>query len=70
MEQEGLRLPPVRLFKQGELDPEIYGIICSNIRVADQRIGDIKAQAAALAVGERQFTALLDRYGAVSEPTG
>jgi N-methylhydantoinase B len=62
-EQEGLRLPPVRLFKQGVLDQEIYQIICSNIRVADQRIGDVKAQAAALMVGEERLNALLDRYG-------
>ena len=45
------------------LDPEIYAIICSNIRVADQRIGDVKAQAAALMVGEERLAALLDRYG-------
>ncbi len=51
VEQEGLRLPPVKLFKKGGLDPEIHAIIASNIRVADQRIGDIKAQAAALMVG-------------------
>lgn len=63
VEQEGLRLPPVRLFKQGVLDPEIYAIICSNIRVADQRIGDVKAQAAALLVGEKRLVRLLDRYG-------
>ena len=63
VEQEGLRLPPVRLFKQGVLDEEIYSIICSNIRVADQRIGDVKAQAAALRVGEDRLHALLDRYG-------
>ncbi|EEX15389.1 N-methylhydantoinase B [Citreicella sp. SE45] len=63
VEQEGLRLPPVRLFKDGELDPEIYAIICSNIRVADQRIGDVKAQAAALYVGEARLTRMLDRYG-------
>ena len=63
VEQEGLRLPPVRLFKQGVLDPEIYSIICSNIRVADQRIGDVKAQAAALIVGEERLGALMDRYG-------
>ena len=64
VEQEGLRLPPVKLVKRGEIDPEIYAIICSNIRIADQRIGDIKAQIAALKVGARQLTALLDRYGA------
>lgn len=63
VEQEGLRLPPVRLIKEGELDPEIYAIICSNIRVADQRIGDVKAQAAALEVGAERLSALLDRYG-------
>jgi N-methylhydantoinase B len=64
VEQEGLRLPPVKLFKRGELDREIHAIIASNIRVAEQRIGDIKAQAAALKVGERRLTELLDRYGA------
>ncbi|MGB3243394.1 MAG: hydantoinase B/oxoprolinase family protein [Sulfitobacter sp.] len=63
VEQEGLRLPPVRLFKEGVMDTEIYAIICSNIRVADQRIGDVKAQAAALMVGEERLNALLDRYG-------
>ena len=63
VEQEGLRLPPVKLYKKGQLDPEIYAIICSNIRVADQRIGDVKAQAAALMVGEDRLNGLLDRYG-------
>ena len=64
VEQEGLRLPPVKLFKQGQLDQEILAIIQSNIRVADQRIGDIKAQAAALAIGEKRLAEMLDRSGA------
>jgi N-methylhydantoinase B len=64
VEQEGLRLPPVKLYKEGVMDEEILSIVLSNIRLADQRIGDIKAQAAALTVGEKQFTQLLDRYGA------
>jgi N-methylhydantoinase B len=63
VEQEGLRLPPVKLYKEGVLDEEILSIIMSNIRIADQRIGDIKAQAAALAIGEKRLTALIDRYG-------
>ena len=63
VEQEGLRLPPVRLFKEGCLDEEIFAIISSNIRVADQRIGDVKAQAAALIVGEDRLNLLMDRYG-------
>ncbi|HET6468020.1 MAG TPA: hydantoinase B/oxoprolinase family protein [Geminicoccaceae bacterium] len=63
VEQEGLRLPPVKLYKAGRLDDEIYQIITANIRLADQRIGDIRAQRAALEVGGRRLTALLDRYG-------
>ena len=63
VEQEGLRLPPVKLYKAGVLDEEILSIVLSNIRIADQRIGDIKAQAAALSVGEKRFTELIDRYG-------
>ena len=62
VEQEGLRLPPVKLFKRGEMDREIFSIILSNIRVAGQRIGDVKAQAAALLVGEKRLMELIDRY--------
>lgn len=63
VEQEGLRLPPVKLFKRGEIDREIYAILMSNMRVADQRIGDVKAQAAALKVGEMRLGALIERHG-------
>ena len=63
VEQEGLRLPPVKLFKRGAMDAEIYSIICANIRVAEQRIGDVKAQAAALEIGAQRLDALFDRYG-------
>ena len=66
VEQEGLRLPPVKLFKHGEMDREILSIIQSNIRVAEQRIGDIKAQAAALLVGERRLHEMVARYGAAT----
>jgi N-methylhydantoinase B len=62
-EQEGLRLPPVKLFRQGVMNDEIWQIICSNIRVSEQRIGDVKAQAAALLVGAERLGAILDRYG-------
>ena len=53
----------MKLFKRGTLDQEILSIILSNIRVADQRIGDIRAQEAALRVGERRLSELLGRYG-------
>jgi len=65
-EQEGLRIPPVKLFKKGVLDTEIWQIICSNIRVSDQRIGDVQAQASALLIGAERLAVLLDRYGDVT----
>jgi N-methylhydantoinase B len=64
VEQEGLRLPPVKLIKEGVMDEEILSILLSNIRMADETIGDIKAQTAALSIGEKRLTALIKRYGA------
>lgn len=63
VQQEGLRLPPVKLFREGAMQEDILSIILANIRVPEERIGDVKAQVAALTVGERRLTALLDRYG-------
>jgi len=63
IQQEGLRLPPVKLYKKGVLDDELMAVINANIRVPEQRIGDIRAQRAALHVGAQRLTALLDRYG-------
>jgi N-methylhydantoinase B len=63
VQQEGLRLPPVRLFREGVMQEDILSIVLANIRVPEERIGDIKAQVAALTVGEKRLTTLLDRYG-------
>ncbi len=64
IQQEGLRLPPVKLVKRGELVQDVVDIILNNIRVPEERIGDIRAQIGALRTGEKRLTALLDRYGA------
>jgi len=63
VEQEGLRFPPVKLFKRGELDGELAAMILSNVRVSEQRIGDIRAQHAALRVGQERLGEVLDRHG-------
>ena len=66
IQQEGLRLPPVKLMEGGELCQDIIDIILTNIRVPEERIGDIRAQIGALRTGEKRLTALLDRYGATT----
>ena len=61
--QEGLRIPPVKIYKRGELIEDILDLVLANIRVPEERIGDLRAQTAALRVGERRLTEVLDRYG-------
>jgi N-methylhydantoinase B len=63
IQQEGLRLPIVKLYSKGELNQDLIDIILTNIRVPGERIGDVKAQVGALKVGARRLTAFLDRYG-------
>src|ERR1700704_543582 len=41
---EGLRLPPVRLYRGGQPDPGIEAIIFANVRTPSERLGDLKAQ--------------------------
>ena len=54
IEQEGLRIPPVKLFRKDELDVGILDIILSNVRVSKERLGDIRAQVGALKLGEQR----------------
>jgi N-methylhydantoinase B len=61
--QEGFRLPPVRLFREGVLDEDLVSVILGNTRVPRERRGDIRAQATALQVGARRLSELLDRHG-------
>ena len=63
IQQEGLRLPPIHLVRRGELVEDVVDVIMSNIRVPEERLGDMRAQLGALSVGEQRLTALLDKYG-------
>lgn len=61
--QEGLRLPPVRLVQGGELVEDVLSIFTANARVPEERRGDLFAQIAALHVGTRRLTDLVQREG-------
>ncbi|MEO8859375.1 MAG: hydantoinase B/oxoprolinase family protein, partial [Burkholderiaceae bacterium] len=62
--QEGLRLPPVRLFSKGVLDEDLMAILCLNVRLPDKVQGDVMATVAACTRGERAMHGLARRYGA------
>lgn len=62
--QEGLRIPPSRLWREGEPDETMLRLIECNVRVPDKVLGDIRSLIAACCVGEREFIKLVERYGA------
>ena len=61
--QEGLRIPPMKLFDQGRPNETLFSIIRANVRLPDLVIGDLDAQHATCALGERDLLRLFDRYG-------
>ena len=61
---EGLRLPPVRLYRNGRPDRDIESIIFANVRTPAERQGDLRAQVAANRRGALRLEALAKKYGA------
>lgn len=61
--QEGVRIPPSKLFKAGRLDEEVQRFLLANTRVPEHTWGDIKALLAALNSAERRLRELVTRYG-------
>ncbi len=60
--QEGLRIPVVRLFREGELQQDILDLLLLNVRVPEERRGDYFAQIAACRLGARRMQELAERY--------
>ena len=61
--QEGLRIPPIRLWEEGVLKDDLLQLILANVRTPDERWGDLRAQKAACATGIDRMCALCVRVG-------
>jgi N-methylhydantoinase B len=61
--QEGLRIPPTKVWKRYEPDEGVIGIIAANTRTPEKVLGDLRAQRSALRVGELRLSELAERYG-------
>ncbi len=61
--QEGVLIPPVKLFRKGVLQQDIVDILQANTRVPRSNWGDLNGQLNALDLGERRFQSLIDEYG-------
>jgi len=61
--QEGLRIPPTKVWMEYQEQDGIVGIIAANTRTPDKVLGDLRAQRSALRVGELRLQELAARYG-------
>ncbi len=61
--QEGLRMPWVRFYAEGEPVEEVHKLIEANMRIPRMTFGDLGAQVAACSVAERALVALATRHG-------
>ncbi|MEI6171145.1 MAG: hydantoinase B/oxoprolinase family protein, partial [bacterium] len=61
--QEGLRIPPVRLWRGGKLVEDLLAMILLNVRTPRERLGDLRAQAAGCRMGVARTEDLVNRYG-------
>jgi len=62
--QEGIVIPPVKLYEGGEPNVDLLQVLLRNVRTPDERRGDLAAQRASHTVGARRLTALTDEHGA------
>jgi N-methylhydantoinase B len=61
--QEGVRFPPVKLIRAGQMQQDILDILAANSRVPQSNWGDLNGQLNALDLGEKRLIELLDDYG-------
>ena len=61
--QEGIRLPPVKLYEHGVPNDALFRILALNVRLPDVMLGDLQAQIAACRIAERGLNELVARYG-------
>src|SRR2546428_10985178 len=61
--QEGLRLPPKKLFVGGAVNRDLLDVILANCRIPEQNWGDLQALVAGLTTGERRLHELIRRFG-------
>lgn len=60
--QEGIIIPPVKMYERGALNEGVLSLILRNVRTPDERHGDFAAQRAAHLVGSQRLEALIDQF--------
>ena len=60
--QEGIIIPPIKLVAAGERNEAVWQLILRNVRTPDERNGDLAAQLAAHAIGQKRLVEIVERY--------
>jgi N-methylhydantoinase B len=63
IEQEGIRIPPVKLVEGGRMNTFVTAMIGANVRMPEQNLGDLHAQIASVNIGERKMQDVIRRFG-------
>ena len=61
--EEGLRIPPAKLYRGGAYNRDVWEIILLNVRLRNSVEGDLQCQVGACNVGEKSLEQMLERYG-------
>jgi N-methylhydantoinase B len=61
--QEGIRIPPLKIFEAGKTNQAALDLLLANMRVPDERLGDFQASLAACRVAEKRIHEICTRYG-------
>ncbi|HEY3975501.1 MAG TPA: hydantoinase B/oxoprolinase family protein [Candidatus Sulfotelmatobacter sp.] len=61
--QEGVRIPPVKLMRSGEMNRDVLAMLLNNVRTPQEREGDLGAQIAACHIGDERLREICMRYG-------
>jgi N-methylhydantoinase B/oxoprolinase/acetone carboxylase alpha subunit len=62
--QEGLIIPPLKLYARGRLNRDVFDLLLANVRTPDERRGDLLAQVAANEIGRARLEEAVARFGA------
>jgi len=68
--QEGIRIPPVKLWSKGKPNRQILDFVLSNVRTPGERLGDLRAQRAANLVGAKRLVELLKKSSVSTVESG
>jgi N-methylhydantoinase B len=61
--QEGIRIPPIKIIERGRTNEAALELLMSNMRVPEERLGDLNASFASCRVAEKRILEICERYG-------